>query len=82
MQSLQDLIGVGMLERDVAESFRPGQRAGALDRERRHIEPQRTTRLGGTRGFSGRLSCAATYVDDSIVKLDVDETAQYLVMPL
>ena len=74
-------LRVGMLEGDVAESFRPGELAGALDRGRRDVDPERTARLGRARGLSGRLPGPTADVEDVVVGLDANRPAQYLVVP-
>jgi hypothetical protein len=74
-------LRVGMLEGDVAESFRPGQLPGALDRGRRDVHPERTPRPGRARGLSGRLPGPTADVEDVVVELDANRPAQYLVVP-
>ena len=72
---------VGMLEGDVAEPFGPGELAGALDRGRGDVDPERAPGPGRPRGLPGRLPGPAADVEDVVVELDADSPAQYLVVP-
>ncbi len=74
-------LRVGMLEGDVAEPLGPGKLAGALDRGRGDVNPERTPGLGRPRGLSGRLPSPAADVEDVVVELDANGPAQYLVVP-
>ena len=72
---------IGLLEGDVAQSFRAGEFPGVLNRWRGHIEPQRTPSLGRACGLSSRLPGPAADIEDVVVELDASRQAQYLVVP-
>ena len=72
---------VGVLEGDVAEPLGPGELAGALDRGRGDVDPERAACLGRARGLPGRLPGPAADVEDVVVELDAKGPAQYLVVP-
>ena len=74
-------LRVGSLEGDVAQLLSPGEFAGALDRGRGDVDPERTARLGRARGLPGRLPGPAADVEDVVAELDAAGPAQDIVMP-
>jgi hypothetical protein len=73
-------LRVGLLEGDVAQVLRLGQPAGALDRGRRDVDPERTARPGRPRGLPGGQPGAAADVQDVVVEPDAGRPAQGLVV--
>ena len=66
---------------DVAESFCLGELAGALDRGRGDVDPERNACLGRACGLSGCLPSSTADVEGVVVELDANGPPQYLVVP-
>jgi hypothetical protein len=80
-QPTREVVPRHMLEGDVAESFCLGELAGALDRGRGNVDPERTACLGRACGLSGCLPSSTADVEGVVVELDANGSPQYLVVP-
>jgi hypothetical protein len=64
-----------MLKGDVAEPVGPGELAGAPDRGRRDVDPERAACPGRPRGLAGCLPGPAADVEDVVAELDTNGPA-------